>query len=291
MMPDRRKITFAQAEGVEPLPKPLKLKEISQELRALLWGLIYDSMEEDCDRRTGHIVGAWYAIVRHKHVFFDHKMLDDFSRNFDSNKNVVRSVIEHGDYVQVFDLLQYVLRHQSCPDGLAEGISAVLEQARAAYRLVDGDTIVPAVTEEEADAVQRAFADLLAGELHGARSHLRKASDAINSGHYADSVRESIHAVESVARSLDPKAGKTLEPALAALESKSVLHPALKQGFSKIYGYTNDEQGIRHALIDDAAADVDIHDAVFMLGACASFITYLIGNARDAGIDLMSNGS
>jgi hypothetical protein len=27
---DRRTITFAQAEGVEPLPQPLKLKEVSQ---------------------------------------------------------------------------------------------------------------------------------------------------------------------------------------------------------------------------------------------------------------------
>jgi hypothetical protein len=148
---------------------------------------------------------------------------------------------------------------------------------------VDGDTIVPAITEEEGAAVQHAFADLSKSELHGARAHLRKASDLINDGHFADSVRESIHAVESVARTLDPKA-KTPEPALAALEGKGAVHPALKKGFSAIYGFTSDEKGIRHALLDNRQAKVDIHDAVFMLGACASFVTYLIGKARDSGV-------
>ncbi|MGH6929122.1 MAG: hypothetical protein ACREEV_12470, partial [Dongiaceae bacterium] len=187
----------------------------------------------------------------------------------------------HGSYIELFGFLQKVLRHDDSPYELAEDIDAALRQSLSAYVLVENDTFVPAVTEEEGAAVEQAFADLSSSELHGARAHLRKASDQINAGHYADSVRESIHAVESVARTLEPKAAKTLEPALAALEKKGVLHPALKQGFSKIYGYTSDEQGIRHALIDDAAADVDIHDAIFMLGACASFITYLIGNAQD----------
>jgi hypothetical protein len=69
---------------------------------------------------------------------------------------------------------------------------------------------------------------------------------------------------------------------------KGVLHPVLNQGFEKIYGYTNAEEGIRHRLLDDSKARVDVHDAVFMIGACVSFITYLIGNAQDAGIDLLS---
>ena len=30
-----------------------------------------------------------------------------------------------------------------------------------------------------------------------------------------------------------------------------MLHPALKRAFSNLYGFTSDEQGIRHALIDN----------------------------------------
>lgn len=36
--------------------------------------------------------------------------------------------------------------------------------------------------------------------LGGARTHLLKAGSSLTAGEYADSVRESIHAVESVAR-------------------------------------------------------------------------------------------
>ena len=110
--------------------------------------------------------------------------------------------------------------------------------------------------------------------LVGAVSHLRKASECIGQGDYPGAVRESIHAVESTARQIDPNA-KALEPALRSLEKAKALHPALKQAFSKLYGYTSDEQGIRHALIDNPQPNVGQDEAVFMLGACASFSSYL----------------
>jgi hypothetical protein len=285
-MADRRTITFAQAEGVEPLPQPLKLGEVSKQLRALLWDAVFRSMSDSHDH-CGGIADPWRMVLLDIHVNVRHEPVDEFDFTFHIQLTIAKQICWHGSYIELFGFLQEVLRHEDCPFALLEGIDAALRQSRAAYTIVDGDTIAPAATKEEGAAIQQAFANLAASELHGAREHLRKASDAINSGHYADSVRESIHAVESVARTLEPKAS-TLEPALAVPERKGVLHPALKQGFSKIYGYTSDEQGIRHALVDDAAADVDIHDAVFMLGACASFITYLIGNARDAGVDLSS---
>jgi hypothetical protein len=82
---------------------------------------------------------------------------------------------------------------------------------------------------------------------------------------------------------------KVLEPtgdfskALAKLESKVKMHGALKSGFSSIYGFTSDEKGIRHALLEADAPAVDETDALFMIGACAAFVSYLINKARNAG--------
>jgi len=59
------------------------------------------------------------------------------------------------------------------------------------------------------------------------------------------------------------------------LEKEGKLHPALKEAFIKLYGYTCDEPGIRHALLDRETARVGIDEAVFMFGACASFASYL----------------
>jgi hypothetical protein len=155
--------------------------------------------------------------------------------------------------------------------------------ARAAYTVVD-KTIIPKATEEEGEAIKKAFADISAHGLNGARTHLRTAAERLNEGNYADSIRESIHAVEAVARILDPTASSTLDPALNVLERKAGLNRVLKSGFSKIYNYTNAEGGLRHALIETDEAAVDETDALFMIGACASFISYLIGKAEGAGI-------
>jgi hypothetical protein len=57
----------------------------------------------------------------------------------------------------------------------------------------------------------------------------------------------------------------------------------MKAGFGSLYGYTSDEQGIRHALLEPSS-NVDDADALFMIGACAAFVSYLISKARSAGL-------
>jgi hypothetical protein len=58
----------------------------------------------------------------------------------------------------------------------------------------------------------------------------------------------------------------------------------MKAGFNSLYGYTSDEQGIRHAHLNEPTAQPDETDALFMIGACAAFVSYLIGKARSAGL-------
>jgi hypothetical protein len=57
----------------------------------------------------------------------------------------------------------------------------------------------------------------------------------------------------------------------------------MTNGFDALYAYTSDESGIRHALLE-ASANVDETDALFMLGSSASFVSYLVGKARLAGL-------
>jgi hypothetical protein len=157
---------------------------------------------------------------------------------------------------------------------LAEVINKALEQARAAYRIIDR-TVVPIASDEERKTIEQAFQELGDNRFRGARSHLRAAAEALTNGDFAGSVRESIHSVESVARVLEPSAS-TLEPALRALAEKGYVHPALKTGFAKLYGYTSDEEGVRHAMLDGNGTRVDETDAIYMFGSCASFVTYLV---------------
>jgi hypothetical protein len=142
--------------------------------------------------------------------------------------------------------------------------------------------IVPMASEEERQAFEQALADTDHSQFSGARSHLRQAGTHLTNGKFADSIRESISAVESVARVLEPSG--EFSKALAKLETRISIHPALKRGFTALYGYTSDEGGIRHALLDAGEAAVDEVDAIFFLGACSSFVSYLIGKSHNVGL-------
>ncbi len=76
----------------------------------------------------------------------------------------------------------------------------------------------------------------------------------------------------------------TLGQALKIIENKINIHPALKIAFDKLYGYTSDEDGIRHCLMDES--NLDFEDAKFMLVSCSAFINYLKEKASKVKIEL-----
>jgi AbiJ N-terminal domain 4 len=280
----RKRMTFEQAEGVEPLPTQLKLKELSPALRAALWAVVLESVQ-DCyhAEQFGSYVGEpWASILKDYHIYRLHRMADTFSVSTKVVPHELKTIFEKGDYVKVFGFLQFVLRHSECPFRFAEAIEAALRFAHAAYRVVERRTIFPIGSEAENETIKRTFADLAATEFHGARQHLRNAAEELAGGNNSGSIREGIHAVESVVSVLEPKGD--FAKALAKLDAKVKIHGAMKAGFGSLYGFTSDEKGIRHPLADLPAANVDETDALFMIGACAAFVSYLINKSRAAGL-------
>jgi hypothetical protein len=282
----RKKIMFEQAEGVEPLPSQLQLREISAQLRALLWDRIHSRLKdawEHSDYGTAYLDKPWSTILRDEHVWRQHGMVDDFKNEAKTLIAKTRDIFENGDYIAIFGWLEFVLKHPACPSNVADHIEGVLRYCRAAYRVIGKKVICPIASDAEHKTIVKAFADLEANQFNGARAHLRNAASHLTAGDYADSVRESIHAVEAVGKTLDPSAD-VLSKALKKLEQKISIHPAMKNGFTSLYAYTSDEKGIRHALLDDSTAKVDETDALFMFGACAAFVSYLINKARLSGL-------
>ncbi|RWO87968.1 AbiJ-NTD4 domain-containing protein [Mesorhizobium sp.] len=283
----RRGLTFAQAEGVDLLPSQLKPREISPELRSRVWALILQSITsvyKDTVRRSRgrNIFDPWDTILFDLHTYVEMRPADEFDPDYEISMLELKQTIWNTNYIGVFGFLQEVIRHPKCPRDFVSSLERELRAARAPYRIVE-KTIIPFTSEQEAAAVATAIETTKKANFAGAYEHLKQAAEACTSGNYADSVRESIHAVESVARMLD-KDAKELSSALAALEAKSGVHGALKQGFLKLYGYASDEKGIRHPMLESGAPQVDEVDAMFMLSACAAFVTYLMGKARASGL-------
>ena len=72
--------------------------------------------------------------------------------------------------------------------------------------------------------------------------------------------------------------GKTLGQALKVLDKKGKLHGSLYKGFSALYGYTSDADGIRHAMMDES--NLVYSDAKYMFVSCTTFINYLIDKTK-----------
>jgi hypothetical protein len=270
-------ITFAQAEGLTPLPSQLALKTITKEMRAKLWNVLYTYLKS-CESTTSYNVhDPMISIVQEWHVNHEFLPIDEINNDVRVITENLKSIIYHRDYSKVLTFLEVLIRHPKNRPAWTEQFKLALRSARAAYTIVD-NTIVPVASDEEAVAIERTFRALAGGKFAGARAHLRSASTALTQGAPADAIRESIHAVESVARVIAPGQG-TLGAALTEVAKLHPIHPALKAGFSSLYGYTSDAQGVRHALVDAPVAEVDEADALYMFGACASFITYLIAKA------------
>ena len=269
-----RQLTFSQAQGYEELPQPLALGEISDDARRKLW----DMLAIDAWDRHKRLQVYWYPIFVNIHSDLLKIPLDEFTpydQDFFSNNKAL--VLRSLPFNRLFDLFQMIMRHPDCPPEFTMHVANIFSECRIAY-VVDTQkpvTILPAATEQEGVTLMEAIEEFRQSGLRGTEAHLRKAAELINKGEWPDSVRESIHAVESVARQLDPAASKTLGPALASLEKAGQLHPALKKAFISLYGYTSDEEGIRHPLIANPTSPVSQDEAVFMLGACASFASYL----------------
>jgi hypothetical protein len=276
---DRRYLTFEQAEGLAPLPMQLKRDEVSKELRAKLWAYIYGVLYPQYEREMLAGRGRWLSILMDVHVLRDHYRIDKFNVNGIVDR--IGNLIEKGRYDQLYGWLDFVIKHDKCPQDFIDKVAAILVECKSGYRIVDG-AFWPLSSEEETAAVGQAISDVSNAQFSGARSHLRNAASNLTQGKYPESIRESISAVESVARVLESSG--EFSKALAILEAKTKLHPALKKGFSALYGYTSDEQGIRHALLDTEQAQVEETDALFFIGACASFVSYLINKSKAAGV-------
>jgi hypothetical protein len=278
----RKGLTFEQAEGIDPLPTQLKRTEVSPELRAVLWNYIHGELDSTAERETFYYLGKpWKNVLKSVHVYRDHRPADEFSTRLKDAMETVKHVFTTGDYAKLYGWLQFVLQQRPTQE-FAKRIDDILRYCRAPYRVIDQEVICPVGTDTEAETITKAFVDLRGAGLTGSREHLKSAAAELTAGNFADSVRESVHAVESAVRVLEPSGD--FSKALSKLEQKTNIHGALKKGFLALDGFSSDEQGIRHPLLDKAAPAVDEADAMFMIGACSAFLSYLVNKSRAGGL-------
>ncbi len=177
-------------------------------------------------------------------------------------------------WYQVYDLIEFI--YQSIKSqNFKKDINFKLERNSSAYRLTD-EGIAPISNDEEIETILQASKT----RFESVNLHIKKAIQLFNKREnvdYENTIKESITAVETMC-SIIVGNSTTLGCALKKLEDNGVLiHPALKLSFEKLYGYTSDANGIRHAG-DIGGPNSTFSEAKFMLISCSAFINYLIEN-------------
>lgn len=283
---DSSKLTFGQREGVDPLPVQLKLREISQSMRAQLWAIIDAYLDEsakneefDYTLNSYRLDQKWAGILRSYHIDVLCKMRDEFKNSIKHQKSILKGIFQDGDYIKIFNLIEYFSRDDRIDVYFVRKVNYALEKSRSAYRLVD-KSIIAYTSEYEGKAVEQALLASAPSKFSSARSHLVAAGRELGLGNWSDSIRESIHAVESVAVLIDPSS-TTLGAAILKLEKAGRINPNFKRGVNALYDYTSDEKGIRHAKIFPNQDNVGETEALFMFGSCSSFVTYLIRKSEE----------
>jgi uncharacterized protein with PIN domain len=175
---------------------------------------------------------------------------------------------------EVYDFLEAVVQITGS-SRVAGALDEVLRCELAAYRFLEGK-IVEITDEKEIAALEEALR--ARDRFSPSAAHLQRALELLSDRQNPDfrnSIKESISAVEAAARTITGDEAATLGDALKALERKHDLHKALKEGFLKLYGYTSDENGIRHAMTEEPS--VGGAEAKYFLLSCTSFVNYLKG--------------
>lgn len=277
--------SFSQRKGIVPVADVIQVNGMNDALRNSLWNTLD--------------VGLW-STDRFLYTQYDTPGIDSFSealwfhyfkkpidsrpRHSSDKLKEIRAYFFSCVWNEVYDFIEFVVgtyerSRQRLPASLERSmqrlpasLNRILERESSGYRVVSGH-VVDITSEQEVQMLELAIRDT---RFAGVSAHLERALELLSDREHPDyrnSIKESISAIESIARIVTENPKATLADALKALEKKGNLHPALKDGFVKLYGYTNDEQGIRHAMLDEP--NITAADAKFFLLSCTSFANYL----------------
>ncbi|MCO8250187.1 AbiJ-NTD4 domain-containing protein [Comamonas thiooxydans] len=275
---------FSQRIGISSATKIAQRESMDDDLRNSIWSLLiifywsnFRRAEYASYGRDDFVEGSNYEkFIKSLWIFYFKKPIDRIEAYWADCLEVLRKYYFNAKWFEVYDFIEFIVKigDEEIGRRFINSANNCLETENSAYRFVDG-CIVEITSAEEIDEVESA---LVAGEDYsGVKTHLKAAiamlSDRKNPD-YRNSIKESISAVESLAKHLSGNKMATLGATLNVLEKSKKIHPAMKSAFSSLYGYTSDADGIRHALMDEP--NLTKADARFMLICCSAFVNYAI---------------
>jgi len=286
---------FSQRIGKRPSVKEIQIESIDDDLKNGLWN-IYDLFilsKIPIDFSYIYNLNPSYVFSSSLWHNYFKRPVDEVPSRFENVKLRIRDYFFTCSWYEVYDLIESTIRFINedyfniNTKALFENFNIILEKEFAGYRFIN-NILAPITNQVEAMEIEESISVTYNFTLlKGCNTHLKEAlsklSDRKNPD-YRNSIKESVSAVESVAKIISNNSKDSLGASLDKIKGKIKIHSALEKGFKQIYGYTSDSDGIRHALTEEA--NCDFEDAKFMLVSCSAFINYLVVKSDKVGIQL-----
>lgn len=269
---------FSQRYGYKP-EKEIQYESISDALRIRIWNLFYQAELQAGGLGSKRISQAINGLPTVEAIIADKLGFNVglTARGLTPQALIEKYILKEAAWYEVYDFIEVYLdciEAEKRNERIAQ-CNDLLEEEKAAYRIINGK-VTPITNKSEMQTVEQAMNTV----YDSVNQHLQKAlklyADRKNPD-YENSIKEAICAVESMCCIITGLSGAnaTLGKALKKLEESGVhIHQAMVNGFSSLYGYTSDEDGIRHGGIDFKNAPAE--DAKYMLVSCSAFVNYLI---------------
>lgn len=265
-------VKFSIRNGI--LTEKVNIKGDNISLKNRLWTLFYQYAFDPYDSLEYELPDVEKAMAELGiHYEFPYNRIEK-QKNIDTLK---RSIINANAWWRIYELIEVYIERILDPSSKTSFISDVnriLQEENSGYRM-SMEIFVPITNDTELSEVEKT----MFSSFETVEKHMKKAltlySDRFHPD-YENSIKESISAVESMCCIITGETGKsaTLGATLKKLEKHNIyIHEAMKSAFEKLYGYTSDENGIRHGGIDFKGASSD--DARYMLVSCSAFVNYL----------------
>ena len=276
---------FSERYGYKPIREIIQKESMDDDLKTRLWSLLDISLyskytkpfifhQNDHNILDKLIQNYWFSFLK--------KPTDEIPSEVNSKVKALKKIfLTELSWFRIYDFLEFNIQHYPfliSKEEFISKINKILVEENSAYRIINSH-VTEITSEQEIQSIEEALVN--ASPYSGVQQHLNQALKLMSDPQkpdYRNSMKESISAVEGICRIISGDKNDTFKKAIAKIETKYQLHSSLKEGFNKLYTYTSDGDGIRHAMLEES--NLSYIDAKFMLVACTNFINYLIEKTK-----------
>lgn len=274
---------FSERQGFKNFNDFIQTDSMDDSLRNSIWNTILTVYY------SKHIHNCVKTIAYH----FRKTPLDELPYEDYAKREWLKKYFFGLNWYEVYDLIEFLVTHHnliieekysSKTRQQCEMWNYILERDNSGYRFI-GESLAPISSPVEISEVNKTLELTTKYRLKGPFDHITTAIEHLSKKpepDFRNSIKESISAIESIAKIISNEDSQGLSGALKILDEKVNIHGALKTSFLNLYGYTSDEGGIRHSLLEQSKVTYD--EAKFMLVSCSAFLNYLIAKSVEAKV-------